>query len=68
MNKVQIQAEYLELLKRKIDEEDELIEAAKERGIWKEGLDSNQEFFVELNAKFAKQVETLKSKIELDGE
>ena len=64
MNKEQIQAEYLELLNRKIDEESRIIEDAKKRGIWKEGLDSNEELFAELKASFEKQVEELKSKLD----
>lgn len=64
MNKEQIQAEYLELLNRKIDKASRIIEDAKKRGVWKEGLDSNEELFAELNASFARQVEELKSKLD----
>lgn len=64
MNKEQIQAEYLKLLNKKIDDEEKIIEDAKKKGIWKEGLDSNRELFTELDAEFAKNVELLKSKLD----
>lgn len=62
MNKEQIQVEYLKLLNQKVDDENKIIIEAKKRGIWKEGLDSNNELFVELNTKFAKSIEELKAK------
>ena len=62
MNKEQIQVEYLKLLNQKVDDENKIIIEAKKRGIWKEGLDSNNELFVELNTKFAKNIEELKAK------
>ena len=62
MNKEQIQVEYLKPLNQKVDDENKIIIEAKKRGIWKEGLDSNNELFVELNTKFAKSIEELKAK------
>lgn len=62
MNKEQIQVEYLKLLNQKVDDENKIIIEAKKRGIWKEGLDSNNELFVELNTKFVKSIEELKAK------
>ena len=62
MNKEQIQVEYLKLLNQKVDDENKIIIEAKKRGIWKEGLDLNNELFVELNTKFAKSIEELKAK------
>lgn len=42
MNREQAQAEYLDLLNRKLDEEKKIIEDAKQKGIWRDGLDSNR--------------------------
>lgn len=60
MNREQIQKDYLNLLKWKIDEEDKIIEAAKKAGNWKRGLDSNEELFAELEKEFAEKVKKLK--------
>lgn len=62
MNREQAQAEYLELLNKKVDEEKKIIEDAKRKGIWKDGLDSNREFFKELDAEYAKKIEELKER------
>ncbi len=62
MNRDQAQAEYLDLLNKKVDEEKEIIEDAKQKGIWKPGFDSNRELFKELDAKFARTIEKLKKK------
>ena len=51
MNKRQAQAEYLNLLNKKLDEEEKIIEDAKRKGIWKDVLDSNRELFKELQEK-----------------
>ena len=63
MNREQAQAEYLELLNKKVDEEKKIIEDAKRKGIWKDGLDSNRELFKELDAEFAQTIEKLKEKV-----
>ncbi len=67
MNREQAQAEYLELLNRKLDEERIIIEDAKQKGIWKPGLDSNRELFKELDVEFARKIEELKAKSQGEG-
>lgn len=62
MNREQVQAEYLELLNKKLDEEKKIIEDAKQKGIWRDGLDSNRDLFAELDAEFARKIEKLKEK------
>lgn len=62
MNSEQAQNEYLELLNKKLDEEEKIIESAKRKGIWRAGLDSNRELFAELDAEYAKKIETLKAR------
>lgn len=62
MNKKQVNAEYLELLNKKLDEENKIIQSAKEKGIWEPGLDSNRELFTELDAEFERKVEALRAK------
>lgn len=64
MTKEQAQEEFIKLLKQKVKEEDRIIEEAKENGLWKQGLDSNNELFIELNNKYNKKIELLKSLIE----
>ena len=63
MNREQVQAEYLELLNKKLDEEKKIIEDAKQKGIWRDDLDSNRDLFTELDAEFAKKIEKLKERI-----
>ena len=63
MNREQGQAEYLELLNKKLDEEKKIIEDAKQKGIWRDGLDSNRDLFTELDAEFARKIEKLKERI-----
>ena len=63
MNREQAQAEYLDLLNRKLDEEKKIIEDAKQKRIWRDGLDSNRELFAELDAEFAKKIEELKERL-----
>lgn len=67
MNKRQAQAEYLNLLNKKLDEEEKIIEDAKRKGIWKDGLDSNRELFKELDTEFARKIEKLKAKCQGEG-
>lgn len=55
-------AEYLALLNKKIDEEREIIEDAKRKGIWKEGLDVNRELFKKLDEEFKHEIDKLKQK------
>ena len=62
MNSEQAQNEYLELLNKKLDEEEKIIESAKRKGIWRAGLDSNRELFAELDAEYAKKIEALKAR------
>ena len=62
MNREQAQAEYLELLNKKVDEEKKIIEEAKQKGTWKDGLDSNRELFAALDAEYAKKIEELKAR------
>ncbi len=62
MNKEQANAEYLKLLNEKLNEENKIIESAKKKGIWRDGLDSNKELFKELDAKFERDMETLRKK------
>ena len=64
MNKEQIQSEYLKLLKQKVKDEDKIMKEAKEKGIWKPGLDANNGLFVELNEEFQKKVNLLKSMVD----
>ena len=67
MNKKQAQAEYLSLLNKKLDDEEKIIEDAKKRGIWKDGLDTNRELFKELDVEFSKKVMELKAKSKGEG-
>ena len=67
MNKRQAQAEYLNLLHKKLDEEEKIIEDAKRKGIWKDVLDSNRELFKELDTEFARKIEKLKAKGQGEG-
>ena len=62
MNSEQVQNEYLELLSKKLDEEEKIIESAKRKGIWRAGLDSNRELFTELDAEYTKKIEELKAR------
>lgn len=64
MNREQAQAEYLDLLNKKLDEEERIVEDAKQKGIWRDGLDSNRELFTELDAEFAKKIEELKERMQ----
>lgn len=50
------EASNLDLLDKKIDEERKIIEDAKQKGVWKGGLDSNRELFTELDAEFARKI------------
>ena len=56
MTKEQAQKEFVKLLEQKIKEEDQIIQEAKEKGIWKQGLDSNSDLFIEVNEKFKKKI------------
>ena len=67
MNREQAQKEYLELLNKKLDEEEKIIESAKRKGVWREGLDSNRELFAELDAEYAKKIEELKARYKKEG-
>ena len=67
MNREQAQTEYLDLLNKKVDEENKIIEDAKRKGIWKPGLDSNRELFKELDVEFARKIEELKAKSQGEG-
>lgn len=62
MNSEQAQNEYLELLNKKLNEEEKIIESTKRKGIWRAGLDSNRELFTELDAEYAKKIEALKAR------
>lgn len=62
MNREQAQTEYLELLNKKLDEEKNIIEDAKRKGIWRAGFDSNRELFAALDAEYAKKIEDLKAR------
>lgn len=64
MTKEQAQKEFLKLLEQKVKEEDKIIKDAKEKGLWKQGLDSNNELFIDLNNEYKKKIELLKSLIE----
>lgn len=64
MNKEQAQAEYLKLLQQKIDAEEKIMEEAKKKGTWKQGLDSNNELFAENNKKFNEKIKLLKTMID----
>ena len=66
MIKEQAQKEFLKLLEQKVKEEDKIIKDAKEKGLWKQGLDSNNELFIDLNNEYKKKIELLKSLIEKD--
>ena len=64
MTKEQAQEKYLELLKQKLEDEDEIMKEAKKTGTWKMGLDSNRDLFKESNNEFMKKVEQLKSMVD----
>jgi hypothetical protein len=67
MNREQVQAEYLDLLNKKLDEEEKIIEDAKKRGIWKDGLDTNRELFKDLDVEFSRKIMELKTKSQGEG-
>ena len=67
MNREQAQAEYLDLLNKKLDEEEKIIEDAKKRGIWKDGLDTNRERFKDLDVEFSRKIMELKTKSQGEG-
>ena len=67
MNREQVQAEYLDLLNKKLDEEEKIIEDAKKRGIWKDGLDTNRELFKDLDVEFKRKIMELKTKSQGEG-
>jgi len=67
MNREQAQAEYLDLLNKKLDEEEKIIEDAKKRGIWKDGLDTNRELFKDLDVEFSRKIMELKTKSQGEG-
>lgn len=67
MNREQVQAEYLDLLNKKLDEEEKIIEDAKKRGIWKDGLDTNRELFKDLDVEFSRKIKELKTKSQGEG-
>ncbi len=67
MNKRQAQAEYLNLLNKKLDEEEKIIEDAKRKGIWKDGLDTNRELFKDSDAEFSRKIMELKTKSQGEG-
>ena len=64
MNKEQAQAEYLKLLQQKIESEEKIMEEAKKKGIWKQGLDSNNLLFAENSKKFKEKIELLKTMVD----
>lgn len=64
MNREQIQAEYLNLLSEKCQQEDEIVKKAKENGTWMPGLDSNKELFSELDKDYNDKIEELKRKLD----
>lgn len=53
--------EYLELLNKKLNKEEKIIEDAKQKGVWKPGLDSNRELFIEIEREFTEKIEELKA-------
>ena len=64
MTKEEAEKEYLKLLKKHVDDNNKIIEKAKKEGIWKSGLDSNNEFFTQSKEEFMKKVELLKTMVD----
>ena len=64
MKKEQAQAEYLKLLQQMIESEEKIMEEAKNKGVWKQGLDSNNVLFAENSKKFKEKIELLKTMVD----
>lgn len=45
MTREQAEIEYKKIMKNSLDRESEIVKDAKKKGIWKMGLDSNNELF-----------------------
>ena len=61
MSREKLKIEYLELLNKKLNKEEKIIEDAKQKGVWKPGLDSNRELFIEIEREFTEKIEELKA-------
>ena len=64
MTREQAEQEYRKLLNEWIEEEDNIMQKAKEDGTWKPGLDSNRELFEDLSGKYYKRIRDLQASVD----
>lgn len=59
MNKEQAKKEFEKIINDCNEKSDLITKEAKEKGIWKPGLDSNKELFIELHKETKKKIKEL---------
>ena len=64
MNKEQAKKEYEKIIREGNEKNMAIIEEAKKKGIWKQGLDSNKELFIENDNETKRKIELLKKMID----
>ena len=64
MDKEQAKKEFNKIIQETVNKEDIIEEEAKKNGKWKQGLDSNNELFKEVNEEARRKIELLASMID----
>lgn len=64
MTREQAEIEYKKIMKNSLDRESEIVKDAKKKGIWKMGLDSNNELFQELYEETWRKISVLKTMVD----
>lgn len=64
MTREQANQEAAKIFKELSIQHDEIMKQAKQKGTWKQGLDSNRELFVEVDNKAKEKLRLLKSMID----
>lgn len=64
MTKEQAKKEYEKIILDRNKKADLIIKEAKEKGVWKPGLDSNNHLFKEIDAEAKRQIELISSQID----
>lgn len=64
MNKEQAKKEYEKIIHEGNEKNMAIIEDAKKKGIWKQGLDSNKELFIENDNETKRKIELLMKMID----
>ncbi len=64
MTREQAEIEYKKIMKNSLDRENEIVKDAKKKGIWKMGLDSNNELFQELYEETWRKISVLKTMVD----